>query len=330
VAQDSIKKLPDPSISQEPGIRRQFALLPFSTHLRTFLRKRSVQGWLLCLPALLIFGTFFVGPALLGFAYSFTKWDGVMASPEFIGLANYKELFSAPRFWSSLRVNLLLTGGLVFFQLPFSLFLAINLSHRSFFNTFFRNAFFFPQALSVTVAALTWRFAFAPSVGLVNKVLEVIGLGNWQTAWLGEKETALTALSISFMWWTFGFFTILFIAGLSAIPSVYFEAIRLETNKWYHELRYVTLPMLRETILIAFAMVVSNAFGHALGYVDLLTLGGPAGATELLGLYATTTALYGRLLGLSSAITVMMLLIVLAAVIGPVIYVARERLEYTE
>jgi ABC-type sugar transport system permease subunit len=111
---------------------------------------------------------------------------------------------------------------------------------------------------------------------------------------------------------------------------MYFEALRLESNRWYHELRYVTLPMLRETILIAFALAVSNAFGHALGYVDLLTLGGPAGSTELLGLYASTTALYGRRLGLSSAITFLMLALVLAAVIGPVIKVARERLEYAE
>jgi ABC-type sugar transport system permease subunit len=111
---------------------------------------------------------------------------------------------------------------------------------------------------------------------------------------------------------------------------MYFEAFILESNNWYEELRYVTLPMLRETILIAFALAVSNAFGHALGYVDLLTLGGPAGSTELLGLYATTTALYGRRLGFSSAITFMMLAIVLAAVIGPVLRIARERLEYSE
>ena len=267
--QDSVQKLPDSSVTREPTPPRQLAFLLLSMRLRSVLRKRSVQGWLLCAPALLIFGIFFVGPSLLGFAYSFTKWDGVKAFPEFIGFANYRELFSTPRFWSGLRVNLLLTIGLVFFQLPFSLFLAIGLSKRGTLNTFFRNAFFFPQALSVTVAALTWRFAFAPTVGLVNKVLEIIGLGDWRMAWLGEKETALTALTMSFMWWTFGFFTILFIAGLSAIPKMYYEALHLETNKWHHELRYVTLPMLRETILIAFAMVVSNAFGHALGYVDL-------------------------------------------------------------
>jgi raffinose/stachyose/melibiose transport system permease protein len=253
-----------------------------------------------------------------------------MQNPEFIGLSNYRELFSTPRFWNDLKVNTLLASGLIFFQLPVSLFLALGLSKHSRWNTIFRTAFFFPQALSVTVAALTWRFAFAPSVGLVNRALELVGLGAWQTAWLGEKNTALIALTLSFIWWTFGFFTILFIAGLSAIPRMYFEALRLESNRWYHELWYVTLPMLRETILIAFAIAVSNAFGHALGYVDLLTLGGPAGATELLGLYAATTALYGRRLGFSSAITFMMLAIVLAAVIGPVLRVARERLEYTE
>jgi ABC-type sugar transport system permease subunit len=329
-AHDRLHKSLEPSVSQGADPARGLAFSSLPQRLRSLLRKRAVQGWLLSAPALLTFGVFFVGPALLGLVYSFTKWDGVMPLPEFIGLANYRELFATPRFWSGLRVNLLLAFGLIFVQLPFSLFLAIGLSKRGRLNTFFRNAFFFPQALSVTVAALTWRFAFAPTVGLANRVLEIVGLEAWQTAWLGEKDTALIALTLSFIWWTFGFFTILFIAGLSAIPGMYFEALRLESNKWYHELRYVTLPMLRETILIAFAMAVSNAFGHALGYVDLLTLGGPAGSTELLGLYATTTALYGRRLGYSSAITFTMLALVLAAVIGPVLRVAQERLEYTE
>jgi raffinose/stachyose/melibiose transport system permease protein len=325
----SLQRTAAPSEAETQSAQSPPFQLDVKTPRQSFLRTRSAQGWLLSLPALILFGIFFIGPTIVGLLFSLTRWDGVTAV-EFIGLSNYIELGATPRFWNDLVTNTLLALGLILIELPFALFLAIGLSKQNRRNNFFRTAFFIPQALSVTVAALTWRFAYAPSVGLINRILEAVGLGNLTTVWLGETRTALAALTLSFMWWTFGFFTILFIAGLSAIPSMYYEALRLESNRWYHALRHVTLPMLRETILIAFALAISNAFGHALGYVDLVTGGGPAGATELLGLYATTTALYGRRLGFSNAITFTMLAIVFAAVIFPIIYVARERLEFTE
>ena len=294
------------------------------------LKREPVQAWLLCLPALALFGVFYLGPTLVGLAISVTDWDGVKPAPRFVGLTNYIALVKGDTFWKVLLTNMLMATALVCLQLPFALFLALGLRRRTRLNTFFRMAFFLPQALSVTVAALVWRFMFTPSAGLFNRVLMTVGLGGLQRAWLGETQTALMAVTASFMWWTFGFFTILFIAGLSAIPDMYFDAFLIESDRWYLRLRYVTLPMLRETLLIAFAMTISNAFGFALGYVDLMTHGGPASSTELLGLYATRAALLGRRFGYSSAITLAMLAIVLGLVIGPLLYVGRERLEYTE
>ncbi|MFC2055322.1 carbohydrate ABC transporter permease [Chloroflexota bacterium] len=290
---------------------------------------KTMQGWLLCLPALFVFGLFYIGPTIVGLLFSFTNWDGVKPA-QFIGLANYIELFSSGRYWDDFVINSLFAAAIIVLEIPLALFLALGLSIAGPGIVFFRTAFFLPQALSITVAALIWRFAYEPSVGLVNRIFEAIGLSSFTAVWLGETDTALAAVTVSFMWWTFGFFTILFIAGLSGIPSMYFEAFRLESDRWYQELRFVTVPLLRETLLIAFAMAISNAFGFAIGYFELLTHGGPAGSTELLGLFASSTALLGRRFGFSSAITMTMLLLVLAIVIGPILYIARERLEYSQ
>jgi len=314
---------------QRPFVSRLRIGKYLASRLPAFLASKSVQPWLLCLPALLIFGIFFVGPTFLGLVFSFTRWNGI--SPmEFIGLANYAELISTQRFWKDLTINFVVVIALLLIELPFALFLAIGLVRKTPLNTFFRSVFFVPQQLSITVAALTWRFLYSPTIGLVNRLLEVVGLSSLQRAWLGEKEVALAAVLISFIWWSFGFRTILFLAGLSSIPSELYEALHLESNRWYHELRYVTLPMLRETIVIAFALTMSSAFGSAIGYFDLMTNGGPQGATEILGLYAASTALLGTRFGYSSSITIVMLVIILSLVIGPILYVARERVEYVQ
>jgi len=300
----------------------------FRINLRSVFRSRSIGGLVLCLPTLLIFGTFFLLPTLVALYLSFTKWDGFTLRPEFIGLANYVELVHDERFWNDLLITSLVWFAVVFVQLPFALLLAIGLSKQAPLMKYFRSIFFFPQIMSVTVVALTWRFAYSPSTGFINKMLEVFGLGSLTTPWLGLEQTALPAVVFSFIWWTYGMFVTMFIAGLSNIPPEYYEAARLETNRWYHELWFVTLPMLRETLLITFTMGTALGFGQSVGYFNLLTMGGPAGTTEVLGLYAINKAFRGRLFGYASALTTTLVLIILALVITPVIRIARERVEY--
>src|SRR4029077_14090635 len=112
-------------------------------------------------------------------------------------------------------------------------------------------------------------------------------------------------------------------AGMSAIPKEYYDDLRLSSDRLLDELRYVTLPMLREQFLVSFVLVISGSFGHVLGFVSILTNGGPAGSTELLGLYAIEMGFRATRFGLASAITVIILAVVLSIVIWPIARIAR-------
>jgi raffinose/stachyose/melibiose transport system permease protein len=136
------------------------------------------------------------------------------------------------------------------------------------------------------------------------------------------------SLLVASTWYYFGFNMILFMAGLASIPSEYYDAVKIETNRWFDAVRYVTLPMLREVLLIAFVLNISGSFGHLIGLFYLLTAGGPANRTELIGILMHNSAFVGSRYGYASAISVVMVAIVLAVVAWPALHVARERLEY--
>jgi ABC-type sugar transport system permease subunit len=153
-------------------------------------------------------------------------------------------------------------------------------------------------------------------------------MGPVVVAWLGENNTALASALVATTWYSVGLTTILLLAGLGSIPPEYDDAARLETSSQVTRLRHVTLPMLREVMLIIFVLVISGSFGHLVGFFLLLTGGGPAGRTELLGIYMYESGMRGYQFGYASAISVVLVTIVLSVVIVPVLRIARERLEY--
>lgn len=290
-------------------------------------KSHDLQGWLLTAPALLIFLVFYVGPALLGLRISLFKWDGI-SDMQFVGLDNYIRLFTTPRFWNDVRVNLIVLIVSLVVLIPASLMIAVTLSRRGFGMTFFRNAIFLPQVLSIAAIALIWTLMYDPFLGLINYALKSIGLGNLSTPWLGNNNTVLLCVIVAILWASLGFHVVLFIAGLSGIPKEFYDAARLETNSFLQTLRFVTIPMLRETIFMSFVVIVGSSFGTSTGLVFLLTAGGPGNRTELLGLYGYNIAFRGRQFGYSSAISLIILVLVVLLVIVPAYRLAKERLEY--
>ncbi|MFM8322988.1 MAG: carbohydrate ABC transporter permease [Chloroflexota bacterium] len=290
-------------------------------------KSKDLRGWLLVAPALLIFITFYVGPAFLGLRISLFKWDGI-ADMQFVGFENYIRLFSTARFWNDVRVNLIVLVVSLVTIIPGALMVAVSLSRRGLGMTFFRNAIFLPQVLSIAAIALIWTLMYDPFSGLINYSLKFIGLDELQTPWLGNNSTVLWSVILSILWASLGFHVVLFMAGLSGIPSEYYDAAKLETSSFFHTLRYITIPLLRETIFMSFVVIVGSSFGSSTGLVFLLTAGGPGNRTELLGLYGYSIAFRGRQFGYSSAISLVILILVIALVIGPAFRLAKERLEY--
>jgi raffinose/stachyose/melibiose transport system permease protein len=297
-------------------------------------RKRSAEitAWLMVLPALGLFVVFFLGPALIGVVLSFHDWDGLSSSMNFVGFNNYARLLSTERFWDTLEINWIVVFASIFLQIPLALGLALALTKKTRFSSFYRSAIFVPQVLSVAAVALMWIMLFNPYQGMINGLLTPIskwlGFGEVTIAWLGQNETALASALLATTWYSFGLTMILFMAGLGAIPPEYYDAARIETNSWFDTLRYVTLPLLREIMLIIFVLIFSGSFGHLIGFFLLLTGGGPAGRTELLGIYMYKSGFRAYQFGYASALSVTLVLIVLIFVTPPALRIARERLEY--
>lgn len=297
--------------------------------LQKWSRIPEVRGWLLCLPALLLFAVFFLAPALLGFGLSFNEWDGYSSNVSFVGLKNYSTLLQSDRFWNAFRINWIVVIVTVVTQMSVSMGLAIVLSKKGRGMKIYRAAAFVPQVLSIAAVGMIWGVMYDPFQGLINEVLQSLGFEGIHIAWLGNTDTALIAMLLTATWFYYGFHTLIFMAGIAAIPKDYYDAVKLETDRWYHELRYVTLPLLREQLLISFVLIFSGGFGHIMGLFFIMTRGGPAGRTELLGLMMERIGFRGGQVGMASAISIIMLIIVFAVVILPAIRISRERLEYS-
>ena len=288
----------------------------------------NLTGWLLCSPALLVFGVFFLGPSLVGVWISLHEWNGSSPTMHFVGLGNYAALLDDARFWNAARVTLFALAVMLFIKLPLAIMLAAGLATPGRGKRVFRAVFFLPQVLSATVVAIIWVFMFDPYQGLINHLLDVVGLGGWQQGWLGQGDTAFPSLMVAAIWWTFGLYVVLFSAGIGRIPKEFYDVARLDTRSALHVLRHVTVPLLREQIFVAAVMTTGGVLGFLSGLFLLLTGGGPAGRTESLGLLGYWTAFRALQFGKSSAISVMVLVCVLAVIVGPTIRLARERLEY--
>jgi raffinose/stachyose/melibiose transport system permease protein len=290
-------------------------------------RQLFATAGLLNLPALAVLAFFFLLPAAIGLWFSFRDWNGLTDST-FIGLGNFQELATTPRFWHSLWTNAVLAGSTLITQIPLAFFVALVLFKWRDQTRFLRSLVMFPQVLSIGAAGLLWLMIYHPQRGLLNAALSLFLPGDIRIAWIGSSTTALGAVIIAQNWYYFGLHTLIFLAGLSGIPQEYYDVLRMSSNRLRDELRHVTLPMLREQFLVSFILVISGSFGHVLGFVSILTNGGPAGSTELLGLYAIEMGFRAGRFGLASAITIVILTVVLSIVIWPILRIARTRLEY--
>lgn len=293
-----------------------------------FAQRSALNGWLLCLPAVAIFGSFFLAPALIGGYVSLHLWNGSSPQLTFVGLKNYRELLLDGRFWNAVWVTLAMYVSMVLIKLPLALIVAVGLSKLGRGAKIYRAALFLPYMLSTTTVAIIWIFLFDPYQGLINQLLQDFGLDDLQQGWLGDAGTALPTIIAGGIWWTFGLYVVLFTAALAAIPQDYYDAARLETHSGWKILTRVTIPLLREQILSSTVLVIGGVLGYMTGFILLLTGGGPSGRTETLGIVSHSLAFRALDFGRASAVSVLGLALVFALIIVPTVRIARTRVEF--
>ena len=250
------------------------------TWRRKFLRNVLIP-WLFILPLLSIHVFVVAIPAVQGIYMSLTDWSGVGRNVEFIGLANYYELFFEDETFGKSLVNNFQWMAF-FLTVPFvlALFCATMLAQIKRGGMVYRTVLFVPYVLASVATTAIWRNLLSPQRG-IGAALANMGIEGFDIAWLGRSETALMSIAFIDNWHFWGFLMILFLAAMQAIPPVLYDAAKIDgANRW-QEFRHVTLPGIRPIVLFMFMMVAIWSF-LAFDYIWLLTQGGPAGSSEVI------------------------------------------------
>lgn len=239
--------------------------------------KRIVYGYLFFLPFGVVFLVFKIFPLIQSIWLTFHKWD-VFGEPEFLGLANFKTVFTTPRFWSSLWHTIYFTILTVPPLVIFGFLLAVLINSKILFKGFFRSLFYAPYILSISVVCLTWQLLYNSSYGLFNVILKSVGLEPMR--WLGNPNLAMISIAITTIWWTLGFNFLIYLAGLQQISHSYYEACDIDGATGFQKLIYITFPLLKRShILVAVLQVIASL--QIFGQVYIMTGGGPGGKTRV-------------------------------------------------
>ncbi|MFC1644000.1 carbohydrate ABC transporter permease [Candidatus Omnitrophota bacterium] len=216
------------------------------------LNRQKISYLFIALPAVLFF-VFQVAPVFISFLLSFTRYD-VVHSPKFVGLANYKNiLFNDPLFWKAIGNTVIYVIGVVPLGICFSLILAVAIDQKIKFKNFFKSIFFLPTVTAIVAVSVIWKWLYAgEKYGLLNFML--LKLGGQPIDWLASPAWTLPSIMIMSIWAGLGYNMILFLTGLQTIPPVMYEAAEIDGAGFWKKFFYVTLPLLKPTIVFVTMM----------------------------------------------------------------------------
>jgi multiple sugar transport system permease protein len=273
--------------------------------------ERDWRGLLFVAPFLALYLLILVFPLLRGLWLSFYQVD-LFGAGHFVGLGNYARLLYDPVFGTSLVNTFEVTLMIVPALTVISLLLALALNRAGKGAAIMRGIFFASAVLSVTIVTLIWRFVLAPDAGLLGEAWKALG---WEPLpFLSDPDLVLPALALTTIWWSVGFPMLLFLAGLQQIPQDMYEAAALDNSNGWTTFWKITVPALRRTLILV-VMLQTAAQLQLFGQSQLLTAGGPSGASRTAVLFLFESA-FGRWeLGYASAAAEILFLIILAVTI---------------
>lgn len=258
------------------------------------------------LPTLLIFCGIVLVPIFVSSYYSVLDWNGV-GKGIFIGLDNYVEMFTDARALHSIRNSFLFAAASIFIQLPISLLLALILASTVKGEGFYRTVYFIPVLISTVVIAQLWSKIYNADYGLLNTLLNNIGLSELAQDWLGQKKTALVASFIPTLWQYVGYHMLLMYAGAKSISQDIFEAAKIDGASRIRTAFSITIPLMKPILKVCLVFSVIGAF-KVFDLVYVLTGGGPLFATEVPSTLMYTTIFNTYRYGYGSAVSVFIIL----------------------
>jgi ABC-type sugar transport system permease subunit len=267
------------------------------------------------LPAFLVYTLLFVLPAIQALWVSLHNWSGFGKNMVYIGLGNYEEMLKDPIFWGALGRTLLITaaGGIGVFVL--AMFFSAIFQENILGKRFFRTLIFFPVVVPGIGVGLIWQFIYNNDWGPLSNLLKLLGLGALDTVWLGPNNV-IASLTVAIVWTYVGYYMIILSAGIDKIPVTYFEAAKIDGATRWQQFFHVTLPMIRDVLVVALILWTIGAL-RIFDIIVATTFPAPQPSTYTLTVYIWAAALGGYTpafrLGYGTAMGVILLILVLVA-----------------
>jgi multiple sugar transport system permease protein len=296
-----------------------------ATKVNTIQARYRRTGLYLLIPAIAVLLLVFAYP--IGRSFWLSLFDqnlGTGLEPVFAGLNNYDRIIGDGRFWQSFWVTTRFTVITVVLELILGMGIALVLNQAFRGRNVVRTIAILPWALPTALIALGWTWIFNDQYGIANDILLRLGLIQEGINWLGDPLTATVALIVADVWKTTPFISILLLAGLQSIPGDLYEAYALEGASAWQSFYRITLPLLMPQVIIAILFRFAQAFG-IFDLVQVMTGGGPGGATEVVSLYIYATAMRYLDFGYSAAMVVVTFLLLIVAVVICTVLISRYR-----
>lgn len=265
------------------------------------------------LPAVILTLMFTLWPTLQALYLSFTNATSLGLNNKFVGLDNYIYMFHDKSFIQALTNTAKLMAVVPVITIFCSLVLAFVLNQCKLKEmVLYRTIFYFPNIVSLTVVGIIWSFVFHPNVGIVNKILGAVGLESLQRSWLGDSKTALWCIAFTLLWQAAGYYMVMHIAAMDGISPEIYESATLDGASAWRKLISITMPLMKDIIGITFVLALSGTINLSFVLSQVMTGGGPNGASSVLLQYMYTQGFVNGNFGYAMAITVFTLAISVA------------------
>ncbi|MFN3327715.1 MAG: carbohydrate ABC transporter permease [Fervidobacterium pennivorans] len=262
-------------------------------------------------------------PIISTFFYSFTDWDSISKTFNFVGLENYKELFKDYYFLLSLKNNFYWMIGFVFISIPLGLGFAMLMDQKFPGHKIFKSLVYLPMTLSFVVIGQIWSWILEPRNGALNTLLRTVGLGSFAKPWLSDPNIVTFSLIGAALWRQIAYAMILFLAGLQNVSKEHVEAAYVDGANSFQRFWYVILPSLRPAMVIAITVNIIDSL-RAFDIVFVMTRGGPFYSSSVMANYMYVQAFHNYKMGYGSAIAVIQFLITLLFIIAYLMNVLKK------
>jgi raffinose/stachyose/melibiose transport system permease protein len=307
-----------------PVPRQKRGPLGQSAGVSTLQRQQMHYGMLFVLPGLLVYLVFMAYPFLSTIYLSFTSWNGVAPTKEWVGLTNYARMFTDGVALKAFLNNVIWVVIGTIAPVVFGLFEALLVWSSPRGSLVFRTLFFLPFVLPLVVVGIVWQWIYHPLFGSLNKLLDGVGLEGLSRGWLADPHAALYAVLIAAIWTATGFCFLILHAALQNVDASTVEAAMIDGAGWFRRAWSVVIPQIAPQLTMVTAVTLIGGFA-VFDIVFVMTGGGPGVASEVLATYTYKTAFQQNEAGYGSALAMLITLLSLVSAVAFIRLRERER-----